>query len=175
MNSSMRQSGNINPLDAIRKNHKFHLYLCDAIEAVADGLPTKIDKDWCRRILDILPIELSLHHKDEELGLFPLLQKRSKSEDGIPSILNQLEREHLVDSDRASELLIPLSELSSGLTPKHTNVIDCIFNGFVEAYRRHLIREIDFLLPLAHNRLTPRDLDSLKLQMIKHRYRNLAV
>ncbi|MGI9531440.1 hemerythrin domain-containing protein [Lutimonas sp.] len=175
MNRNKRQSETINPLDAIRKNHKFHLYLCDAIEDVADGLPAKIDKDWCRRILDILPIELSLHHKDEELGLFPLLQKRSIAEDCMPSIINELEREHLVDTDRASELLIPLSDLSSGQSPKQSNVIGCLFHGFVEAYRRHLIREIDFLLPLAHKRLIPGDLDFLKLQMIKHRNRSLAI
>ena len=163
------RSGNVNPLNAIRKNHRFHIYVCDAIEEVANDLPDRIDPDRCMRIADTLTRELPMHHADEEQGLFPLLNKRSLPEDRMPNILQELARQHAIDSDQAAELLDPMSRIATGKTVKNPDMLGYMFRSFVETYRRHLIWEIEFLLPLAHKRLYSEDLVDLKIQMMNHR------
>ena len=162
-------SEKFNPLDAIKKNHKFHNYLCDAVEEIADSLPDKADTDLCQRVINVLPVELFLHQKDEELGLFPLLEKRSQPEDRMSDIINELVREHLTDTDQAAELLIPMSELASSQRTDNPNKVGYIFRRFVESYRRHLVWETEFILPLANKRLLFEDLANLQLQMFRNR------
>ena len=162
-------SEEFNPLDVIKKNHKFHNYLCDAVEEIADSLPDKADTDLCQRIINVLPVELFLHQIDEELGLFPLLEKRSQPEDHMSDVINELIREHLIDTDQAAELMIPMSKLASGEKPDNPDEVGYIFRRFFESYRRHLIWETEFILPLASKKLLFEDLANLNLRMFRNR------
>ncbi len=166
---SVNRLKGVNPLNAIRKNHRFHIYVCDAIEEIANSLPDRIDPDRCMRIADTLSRELPMHHADEEDGLFPLLKMRSQPDDQIANILQELARQHAIDSDQAVELLDPMSTIATGKNIRNPDMLGYMFRSFVETYRRHLIWEIEFLLPLAHRRLYNEDLVDLKIQMMNHR------
>jgi hemerythrin-like domain-containing protein len=88
--------------------------LCDSLERIADDLPDNVDRRLCRKVIDTLQFEMPLHHRDEELGLFPLIEKRALPNDNIHDILACHALEHATDESFADELLESLEGLSEG-------------------------------------------------------------
>lgn len=157
------------PIDLLERAHAFHAGLCDILEQIADSLPDEVDPLHCRQALTSLKLELPLHHKDEEVGLFPLLERRSQPEDHLSEHLAQLSLEHATDESFADELTFELESLSQGERPHNPNMLGYMLRGFFESYRRHLHWENTVLLPLARKRLTKGDLEQLALTMKQHR------
>lgn len=157
------------PLDRLEQAHTFHAGLCDMLEAIADSLPDEVDPLQCRQALTSLQIELPLHHMDEEVGLFPLLERRAKPKDKLQEHLAQLCLEHATDESFANELSDELDSLAQGMRPHNPNMLGYMLRGFFESYRRHLHWENTVLLPLARKRLTEADLDVLARTMQQHR------
>jgi len=93
------------PLDLIEHEHLIQAQLCDSLERIADDLPDNVDRRLCLKVIDSLQNEMPLHHRDEELGLFPLIEKRAVPDDNIHEILARLALEHATDESFASELL----------------------------------------------------------------------
>lgn len=166
---SVEGSENTDPIDRLEQAHAFHAGLCDMLESIADSLPDEVDPLQCRQALTSLQIELPLHHKDEEVGLFPLLEQRAKPKDNLAEHLAQLSLEHATDESFADELSQELDSLSRGERPQNPNMLGYMLRGFFEGYRRHLHWENTVLLPLARKRLTDADLDQLARTMQQHR------
>lgn len=157
------------PLDLIEHEHLIQAQLCDSLERIADDLPDNVDRRLCRKVIDSLQFEMPLHHRDEELGLFPLIEKRALPPDNIHDILARLALEHATDESFAEELLESLEGLSEGRKLKNPEMVGYMLRSFFESYRRHILWENAIVLPLARARLTPEDLDALDRAMVSHR------
>lgn len=167
--SNKADRADTDPIDRLEQAHAFHAGLCDMLETIADSLPDEVDPLQCRQALTCLQLELPLHHKDEEVGLFPLLEKRAKPKDRLTEHLAQLSLEHATDESFADELSQELESLSQGDRPANPNMLGYMLRGFFESYRRHLHWENTVLLPLARKRLTGSDLEQLAKTMQRHR------
>lgn len=157
------------PLDLIEQEHLVQAQLCDSLERIADGLPDNVDRMLCRKVIHSLQFEVPLHHRDEELGLFPLIEKRAVPDDNIQDILARLALEHATDECFAGELLESLESLSEGRKLKNPDMVGYMLRSFFESYRRHIHWENAIVLPLARARLTRDDLNELGQAMIGHR------
>lgn len=162
-------NGARDPLERLYADHHGQAKLCEMLEAIADALPDGVDPQMCRQVLDELGDQLILHHRDEEEGLFPLIEKRALPEDGIAAHLAQLSLEHATDESFAEELREALEECARGGRPASPNTLGYMLRGFFEGYRRHLHWENMVLLPLARKRLTNDDLTHLNAIMDGHR------
>lgn len=157
------------PLDLIEHEHLAQAQLCDSLERIADGLPDNVDRKLCRTVIDALQFDMPLHHRDEELGLFPLIERRALPDDNIEDILARLALEHATDECFAGELLENLESLSEGRKLTNPDMVGYMLRSFFESYRRHIHWENAIVLPLARARLTRDDLDELGRTMIDHR------
>ena len=157
------------PLDLIEHEHRIQAQLCDSLERIADDLPDNVDRRLCMEVIDSLQFEMPLHHRDEELGLFPLIEKRARPHDNIHDILARLALEHATDESFADELLESLESLSEGRKLKNPDMVGYMLRSFFESYRRHIHWENAIVLPLARARLTSEDLDELNRAMVNHR------
>lgn len=157
------------PLDLIEHEHLVQAQLCDSLERIADDLPDNVDRRLCMKVIDSLKFEMPLHHRDEELGLFPLIEKRALPDDNIHDILARLALEHATDESFASELLESLEGLSEGRKLKNPDMVGYMLRSFFECYRRHILWENAIVLPLARTRLTGDDLKELNRAMMNHR------
>ena len=157
------------PIDLIEHEHLIQARLCDSLERIADDLPNNVDRRLCGQVIDSLQFEMPLHHRDEELGLFPLIEKRALPTDNIHDILARLALEHATDESFASELLESLENLREGRRLKNPDMVGYMLRSFFESYRRHILWENAIVLPLARMRLTREDLDELNRAMVHHR------
>ena len=149
------------PIDLLIAAHIEHAELCNMLERIADSLPDDVDPLLCGRVVRFLKDDLPEHHRDEEDGLFPLLEKRARPSDNVTELLAQLSLEHATDESFAEELMEELTGLSLGARPGNPNMLGYMLRGFFENYRRHLHWETNVLLPLARRRLTEQDLSML--------------
>jgi hemerythrin-like domain-containing protein len=157
------------PLDLIEHEHLVQAQLCDSLEMIADDLPDNVDRRLCTEVIDSLKFGMPLHHRDEELGLFPLIEKRALPDDNIHDILARLALEHATDESFADELLESLEGLREGKKLKNPDMVGYMLRSFFESYRRHILWENAIVLPLARARLTPADLEELDRTMVGHR------
>jgi hemerythrin-like domain-containing protein len=111
------------PLDLIEHEHLAQSQLCDSLERIADDLPDNVDRRLCMQVIDSLQSEMPLHHRDEELGLFPLIEKRALPDDNIHDILARLALEHATDESFASELLESLERLREGKKLRNPDMV----------------------------------------------------
>jgi hemerythrin-like domain-containing protein len=158
-----------NALDLIEHEHRIQAQLCDSLERIADGLPNDVDCRLCVQVVNALRYEIPLHHRDEECGLFPLIERRALPGDNIHDILARLALEHATDESFASELLESLEALSDGETVKNPDMVGYMLRSFFESYRRHIHWENAIVLPLARARLTHEDIEELEQAMSRHR------
>lgn len=131
----------------------------------ADGEP---DRGAAVHAAGFLADELSLHFADEEEDLFPLLRQRCQPEDDIERTLARLISDHR-HSDADTPVLVTLlrgvAEGVATLTPEDRVSV----TRYAAHSRRHLIVENAIVLPLARARLTGRDLDRMRLGMLRRR------
>lgn len=157
------------PLDLIEHDHLAQAQLCNSLEQIADDLPDNVDRRLCRKVIDSLQFEMPRHHRSEELGLFPLIERRALPDDNIHDILARLALEHATDESFADELLESLQGLSEGRKLKNPDMVGYMLRSFFESYRRHILWENAIVLPLARARLTREDLEELDRAMVGHR------
>ncbi len=149
------------PIGFLELAHRRQAGLCDALETIADALPDKVDRALCASVAGQLAVQIPRHHRDEEDGLFPLLEARARAGDNLKAHLSVLRLEHATDEAYAEELKDVLVALAKGEPPGNPDMIGYMLRGFFENYRRHLNWENLVLLPLARARLTAGDLAAL--------------
>ena len=158
-----------NGLDLIEYEHRIQSQICDGLERIADGLPNDVDPGLCERVVKALRYEIPLHHRDEECGLFPLIDKRALPNDDIHDILARLALEHATDESFASELLESLQILANGGKVNNPDMVGYVLRSFFGSYRRHIHWERAVVLPLARGRLTEEDMEKLEQAMSQNR------
>lgn len=157
------------PLDLIERQHFVQAQLCDSLERIAGDLPDNVDRRLCKNVIASLQFEMPLHHRDEELGLFPLIEKRALPVDNIHDILAQLALEHATDESFSAELSESFGMLSEGRKLTNPATVAHMLRSFFECYRRHIAWENAIVIPLARKRLTTSDLIELAKVMAGHR------
>ncbi len=155
-----------NPLDFIAEDHMREREVCaviDRIVASASMECAEIDQ-----VLTFLEAQLPQHLADEEIDLFPMMQKRCKREDEIDKVIDKLQSDHghaIADAPVIVAIIRGLDNPNS--RPSHS---DCVqMTDFAHHARRHLILENAVILPIARARLTEADLDTMKRHMLERR------
>ncbi len=162
----------LTPLGRLADVHARQLRVCDILERIADALPRPPSRLVCLRLLDILTVDMPLHHADEEGGLFPLLRRRTEADDGIDAVLERLSIEHTEDEALLPEVLETLQALADDVGPeREPDIAGYVLRGYFESQRRHIAWEEDVVMPLARNRLHATDIETLDTIMRANRTR----
>lgn len=152
----------VRPLDFIVEDHKRERQVCAMIDGLADAASP--DRQTAQVVLRFLNEELNVHMRDEAEDLFPLLAKRCTAEDAIDRAIARIRS----DLEAATRLLpnvraILACCLDGGGALSHDDTR--VFRTFAMHVRRQLVAENAILLPIAHARLTARDLRDLSDRM----------
>lgn len=156
-------SGKTGPaaLQRLAREHHMQLELCDALEHIADSLPGRIDFKLLRAVIGVLDNGMAGHFAFEENVLFPLLRRSASSDASLIAALNQLENEHVRDSDLCHELAEELKALAAHGEARNANMLAYMLRGFFEGQRRHIEWENSIVLPAARRHLTAQDLAAM--------------
>ena len=139
------------PASVIAQQYNIELAMCDILERIADSLPDDVHPPLAAAAARSITIELTVHQRDQEEVLFPLLLARCSSE------------------DRAADLIEALQLLGTGRHIDNANMLGYMLRGFFQCYRRHLNWEQAVLLPLARQRLSSDDMAMVAQQIGKQR------
>ena len=127
----------------------FHLErlerVCDALEALADALPYRIDTHFSLVLARELPLNLHRTHRFEEEIVHPILLSCHPH---LAGTLGRLRDEHLEDEDRAQELREAIAGLVGDRSRRDAEVVGYMLRGVFTGLRRHLAVEREQFLPL---------------------------
>ncbi|MEO9340387.1 hemerythrin domain-containing protein [Mesorhizobium sp. SB112] len=123
--------------------HVQKLKLCDALEAIADDLPSRLDQLQCLVIASSLVPLLRECHRFEEEFVFPVFA-RSRSGSGIVA---RLTSEHLEDDCAAEDLSEALLAYGHGRPIENPEAFGYMLRALFGSMRRHIAFERDHLLP----------------------------
>lgn len=127
----------------MERGHEELLRLCDALEAIADALPARLDQLDCLSAAERLEPLLRACHRFEEGRVFPLYLAAL----GRPDVVARLHREHVEDACAAHELAEILREAGSGRAVENCEALGYMLRAFFGTMRRHVAFERDHVLP----------------------------
>jgi hypothetical protein len=135
------------PLAAMCDDHALQLCLCDALEAVADGLPG-VNSALVQRTIDALCGGLL-----EEIGrrqqiAFDNLLQNAAGNRALDLIAIRLLDEQAHDACGVEELSDALRELVRQEQASNAEVTGYLLRGFFQARRRHIAWQTEVLIPL---------------------------
>ena len=154
------------PLDFIAEDHLRERQICALIDGIAST--EDIDIRDVQNVLSFLGEELTMHLKDEEEGLFPVMSDRCDAEDEIDRVIARLCSDHAGIAAAVPQVKQSLERLLSGSRPLEEKE-RTMLTEFASQTRRHLIVENAIILPIARARLNTDDLDTLRLGMLRRR------
>lgn len=119
--------------------------LCEALEALADSLPSRVDTRAAALLVDQLRPTLRRCHRLEETLVFPVLLISGPQ---ITPILDRLREEHLEDEDQASDLHDAVTAFVGYPTGAGAGEVGYMLRCLFVSLRRHLAFDRDYVLPL---------------------------
>ncbi len=177
-NSPARGAGtlHLDPLDRLIAEHAQQLELCDALEFIADGLPSRFERKLLREVINVLAHGMALHFDFEEEVLFPLLRRRAGVYVPLVAALDQLEIEHQRDGGLCGELVEELRLFLLQEQPRNAEMLGYMLRGYFESQRRHIEWENSIILPAARRLLTAQDCAELasRLQRAPRRHSSIG-
>ena len=162
------------PIEFLYAEHDRQLVICAALDHLAAAPEAPDAQETAEMILDYADSDMPLHLRDEEEDLFPRLLERCEPEDGLENLVDQLEHEHETDSVLYQRFKDALRTLAKGESLDHPEVFRSDAEAFATLQRRHLNWENGTVLPLARQRLTPEDLDEMRVAMAARRHGTAA-
>jgi hemerythrin-like domain-containing protein len=128
--------------------HEEKLRLCVAIEAIADALPSAVDRVQCLRIANQLVPLLRHCHQYEEQTVFPVFE-RSDGPDrpARAASVRRLLAEHVEDECAAQDLTEALFEIGHGADIANPEALGFMLRAFFDSLRRHIAFEREYVLP----------------------------
>lgn len=151
------------PLDFIFADHFRQRSLCVVLRSFARS--RRVPRESADKVLAFLAHDLSLHHQDEDAGLFPALRKRAEPEDDLSSILARLSEDHRQASPLVADIVAALSvKAMRGKIKLSAAAAETMF-AYVAGEQRHLSVENGIVLVIARKRLAPIDLRKLSRSM----------
>ncbi|CAN5483884.1 hemerythrin domain-containing protein [soil metagenome] len=140
------QQGRIPCVDVV-SFHGEKLRLCDALEAVADSLPARVDLLKCLRIANELVPLLRESHRYEEEYVFPVFERGAAGVAGRLSSIRRLKAEHVEDECAAQDITDALFSIGHGAPVENPEALGFMLRSFFETLRRHIAFERDHVLP----------------------------
>ena len=157
------------PLDVIRAEHDRQFVLCGQLIELAAKRRLGPLIEGSEALLAYLVEDLPLHCRDEEEAMFPLLRRRCLPEDGIESVLAELDKDHAAERFLAAHLVIDLKSIAiEGKSDSPARLFETL-RVFAEGQIRHLTWENRSVMPLAEIRLRPEDLVEIGRSMAERR------
>lgn len=142
----MNEASDASIFSGFNDHLKTQLALCDALEEIADDLPTNVDHQACLHIAkNIFPI-IKRAHEFEETKLFPMLSNSNYQVDP-KAILDRLHSEHWEDENYALELQEALVEFATNSPTSNPEALGYMLRGFFASLRRHIAAEKEFFSP----------------------------
>jgi hypothetical protein len=120
--------------------------LCDDLEAVADSLPSRLDRQFCLHLARQIGPLLKAAHAAEERHLFPSIAGESTSGE----LIERLRLEHIEDECFGEEVQHELLQLGQGLPVLAPEATGYMLRGFFEGLRRHMRHELELLENCGH-------------------------
>lgn len=152
------------PLEFMAEDHLREREVCAALDRIANAQEPQAQDIACP--LAFLSNELPLHLADEEEDLFPLMRRCCLPEDEIGRMIDRLLLDHSHAKADTPEVIAVLQKLPGQSLSSQDDQLLRRFSSFA---RRHLILENAVILPIARLRLSPSDLESLRLRMMQRR------
>ena len=131
------------PCVDMARAHAQKLRLCAALEAIADGLPSRVDQFQCLAVASSLVPLLRACHRFEEEIVFPVFA-RSR---GGAAVVARLKAEHLEDDCAAEDLSEALLAIGHGKPIENPEAFGYMLRALFESMRRHIAYERDHVLP----------------------------
>ncbi|TPJ38804.1 hemerythrin domain-containing protein [Mesorhizobium sp. B2-5-13] len=141
------QGGRVPCLDVPRW-HDQKMRLCDELEAIADGLPSRVDRLKCLLVANELVPLLRRSHAYEEEHIFPAFAHDSINEGARGASIRRLKAEHVEDECSAQDLTDALLEIGHGAVIANPEALGFMLRGFFDSMRRHVAFEREHVLPL---------------------------
>lgn len=150
------------PIGLIAEEHALQRELCDVLEAIADGLPSRFDKALAVIAVSLLEGSVPAHMQLEEEALFPLLRERVERDDPLHAALQCLEEEHDRDGAALLEMTDALKTAINAPVVSNADMLGYMLRGYFESQRRHIAWEDRVVLPAARAALKPADLAKIQ-------------
>ncbi len=129
--------------------HERKLELCRALESIADGLPSNIDRFRCLEVANLLvPLLRECHHYEEEI-VFPAFEVAGLAHAAAGTV-KRLKAEHVEDECAAQDLSEILLAVGHGDGISNPEALGFMLRAFFESVRRHVAFEQEHVLPLVH-------------------------
>ncbi|MEN0002235.1 MAG: hemerythrin domain-containing protein [Pseudomonadota bacterium] len=133
--------------DVLDQHISRQLALCDALEAIADDLPTAADTMKCLQLSkSIYPIIKSAHEFEEQ-HVFPALKTREPVAVDMHQVMERLHGEHWEDESHGHDLADALKEFAAG-SERNAEKLSYMLRSFFGGLRRHLAFEREVLSPM---------------------------
>ncbi len=144
-------------LDCILSIYKQHLEIYARLEEIADSLPGKVDPKLCWELVVKLRFLVTPLHNFEEEILYPIILERSLQPEKMMETLGRLSAEHWSDRGFGDEIIELLANLADPKSKVDAERAGYMLRGFFEGVRRHIMFEIDCLIPQIAETLTIQD------------------
>ncbi|MET0314485.1 MAG: hemerythrin domain-containing protein [Hansschlegelia sp.] len=123
--------------------HAQKLKLCDQLEAIADDLPSRVDRLQCLSVASSLVPLLRACHRFEEEIVFPVFARGKAGGE----IVERLVAEHLEDGCAAEDLSERLLAYGHGQPIENPEAFGYMLRALFESMRRHIAFERYNVLP----------------------------
>ncbi len=130
------------------RGHARMLEACDALEALADDLPSDVDRLRCLMLASSLLPLLDACHRFEEAAVFPAFATTQRRAD----IVARLSAEHLQDRCAAEDLTEALLAHGHGRPIANPEALGYMLRALFDSMRRHIAFERDCIVPMLSNR-----------------------
>ena len=128
--------------------HRDQLALCRSLEAIADSLPTDIDRAACINAARALGPLISRAHDLEEAQIFPAIERRRAAAIDLTRTIERLKYEHMEVVCFSEELHDALMAYGRGEPRPTPDAFGYMLRGFFEGLRRHIAFEQEIIVPL---------------------------
>jgi hemerythrin-like domain-containing protein len=135
------------PGAVMKRAHLEKLQLCDALERIADTLPS-VDRLKCLSTANAIVPLLRNIHQYEETVIFPAYEAALTGSNANLASTRRLRAEHVEDECFAGEVTEILLAIGHGETVENAESIGFMLRGFFESMRRHIAFEHEHVLPM---------------------------
>ena len=159
----------LQPLRLIQAEHERQLIIGRELYGLA--LLQEIDSVRAigEQLIAFFTKELLLHHQDEEADLFRILRYICSPKDNIEAVLEELNRDHAVETYLMRMIVIDLKQVIGGRKLQSAPMFFDNLDLFARDQERHLVWENEVVLPLASKRFSSDDLEELGRNMAARR------
>ncbi|MBZ9725867.1 hemerythrin domain-containing protein [Mesorhizobium sp. CO1-1-11] len=127
--------------------HGQKMRICDEMEAIADGLPSRVDRLKCLLVANELVPLLRMCHGYEEEYVFPAFAGKGADDAARTASVRRLKAEHVEDECAAQDLTDTLLAIGHGGAIANAEALGFMLRGFFDSMRRHVAFEREHVLP----------------------------